>query len=164
MTAPPQATLFSAPPRKRQRKWTGLVAPQPLERDIHVAVADLLELLLPPAFGFCYPAGLVELSPQQAARYVKAGLKTGMPDFMIFYRKVYLLELKRPGGRLSRTQIVKTRHGALREIVGQEERFAQLCKTGCIADLAVCYSVEDVLAQLQRWAIPMRPIAGSVAA
>jgi hypothetical protein len=144
-------------------RWT-LTPFIPTERDIHEAVADLLELLKPPAFGFCYPAGLVELSPQQAARYVRAGLKTGMPDFMIFYRKVYLLELKRPGGRLSQTRIVKTKAGALREIVGQEERFAQLCQTGAVGDLAVCYSVDDVLAQLQRWRIPMKPVAGRIAA
>jgi hypothetical protein len=133
-----------------------LTAPEPSEREIHEAVASALDaLLLPPAFWFCYPAGLVELSPQQMVRYVKAGLKTGMPDILIFYRGVYLVELKRWGGRLSKTRIVKTKHG-LREIVGQEERFRQLRATGAVIDGAICYSVDGVLDQLERWQIPLR--------
>jgi hypothetical protein len=132
-------------------------APEPLERDIHEAVASALDaLLLPPAFWCCYPAGIVELSPRQAARYVRAGLKTGMPDILIFYRGVYLVELKRYGGQLSRTRIVKTRHGALREIVGQKERFAQLRATGAVVDGAICFSVDGVVEQLERWQIPLR--------
>ena len=131
----------------------------PSERDIHIAVAGALNAcLLPPAFWFTYPAGLVELSPQQAARYVRAGLKTGLPDIFILYQGVWLVELKRYGGRLSRTRIVKSKHG-LREIVGQVERFEELCKTGAVRDLAVCYSVDDVLDQCQRWQLPLRRIA-----
>jgi hypothetical protein len=133
--------------------------PVPSETDIHRSVAKALNaLLLPPAFWFTYPAGLVELSPQQASRYVACGLKAGMPDIMIFHRGVYLLELKRPGGRLSRTQIKKSKHG-LREVVGQVERFEELCKTGAVRDLAVCCSVDEVLHQLDKWQLPMRRIA-----
>jgi hypothetical protein len=136
-----------------------LTAFEPSERDVHEAVARALDaILLPPAFWFTYPAGLVELSPQQAARYVKAGLKSGMPDILIFYRGVYLLELKRPNGRLSRTTIKKSKHG-LREVVGQVERFEQLCKTGAVRDLAVCCSVDEVLSQIETWKLPMRRIA-----
>jgi hypothetical protein len=142
-----------------------LTAPEPLERDIHEAVAAALDerggLLMPPAFAICYPAGIVELSPQQAARYVRCGLKTGMPDFLIFYRGVYLIELKRHGGQLSQTRIVKTKHGALREIVGQRERFKQLHDTGAVVDGAICYSVTGVIDALTRWQIPMRRIAGA---
>lgn len=143
-----------------------LAMPEPSERDIHEAVASVLDerrgLLLPPAFAFCYPAGIVELSPQQAARYVRSGLKTGLPDWFVFYRGVYLIELKRHGtGRLSKTRIVKTRHGALREIVGQEERFRQLRDTGAVIDGAICTTVDGVIAQLTRWGIPMRAIAGA---
>jgi hypothetical protein len=136
--------------------------PEPSERDVHEAVASLLDerrgILLPPALAICYPAGIVELSPQQAARYAKCGLKTGMPDFFIFHQGVYLLELKRPNGRLSRTRIVKSKHG-LREVVGQVERFEQLCKTGAVRDLAVCCSVDEVLHQLDKWQLPMGRIA-----
>lgn len=147
----------------KPRRFKLTPGPEPSERDIHEAVADALDerrgILRPPAFAVCYPAGIVELSPQQAARYVKCGLKTGMPDFLIFYQGVYLLELKRPGGQLSQTRIEKNKFGALREIVGQAERFAQLCATGAVRDLAVCYSVDDVLAKLAEWKLPMRRIA-----
>jgi hypothetical protein len=136
-----------------------LTAPELSERDIHKAVASALNaVLLPPAFWCTYPAGLVELSPQQAARYVECGLKSGMPDIFIFYRGVYLLELKRPSGRLSRTRIVKSKHG-LREVTGQVERFEELAKTGAVRDIAVCCSVDDVLRQIEAWKLPMRRIA-----
>jgi hypothetical protein len=134
-----------------------LTMPEPLERDIHEAVASALDaLLLPPAVWMTYPAGLVELSPQQMARYTKAGLKTGMPDIFLFYRGVYLIELKRRGGQLSKSQIVKTKHGALREIVGQKERFEQLRASGAVIDGAICYSVDGVIDTLERWQIPLR--------
>jgi hypothetical protein len=136
-------------------------APEPLEREIHEQVARALEaLLLPPAFWFCYPAGIIQLSAQQAARMVKCGLRTGLPDFMVFYQGVYLIELKRHGGRLSQTRIVKTKHG-LREIVGQRERFKELRDTGAVIDGAICYSVTGVIDALTRWQIPMRRIAGA---
>jgi hypothetical protein len=167
-TTPDQLHLGGAfRPRKlkRQKRWVGLTAPVPLERDIHEAVADLFHerkgILLPPAVGFCYPAGIIELSPQQAARYVRCGLKTGMPDFMVFYNGVYLIELKRRGGQLSQTRIVKTKHGGLREIVGQRERFQELKDTGAVVDGAICYSVNGVIDALTRWQIPMRRIAGA---
>lgn len=139
-------------------KLTG--APELRERDIHEQVAGVLDAcLLDPAFWCCYPAGLVELSAAQAVRYVKCGLKSGMPDIMIWYHGIWLLELKRRGsGQLSRTRIVKTKHG-LREVVGQAERFVQLAKTGAVRDLAVCYSVDDVLAMLALWNIPHKRIA-----
>jgi hypothetical protein len=137
-----------------------LTMPEPLERDIHEAVASVLDerrgLLRPPAFAICYPAGIVELSPQQAARYVACGLKSGMPDWLIFYRGVYLIELKRRGGQLSQTRIVKTKRGALREIVGQRERFKQLYDTGAVIDGAICYSVQGVVDKIAEWGIPLR--------
>jgi hypothetical protein len=162
-TTPDQLHLGGAfEPRKlkRQKRWVGLTSPKPSERDIHEAVAAVLDekrgLLCPPALAVCYPAGIVELSPQQAARYVRCGLKAGMPDWLIFYRGVYLIELKARGGRLSTTRIVRTKHGALREIVGQKERFEQLRATGAVIDGAICYSVDGVVEQLARWEIPLR--------
>lgn len=134
--------------------------PEPSEQEIQAAVADALDaLLLPPAFWCAYPAGVVQLSPQQAAAYSKFGLKTGMPDILIWYNGMWLLELKRPGGRLSTTRIEKNKHGALREIVGQAERFEQLAKTGAVKGIEVCYSVDGVLEQLRAWGIPHRRIA-----
>lgn len=135
-----------------------LTMPEPSELELHEAVARALDaLVLPPAFWFCYPAGHVKLAPAQAARLVKCGLKSGMPDILVFYRGVYLVELKRyRDGRVSQTRIVKTRHGALREIVGQAERFKQLKATGAVIDGAICYSVEGVVEQLAAWGVPLR--------
>lgn len=139
-----------------------LAMPEPSELELHEAVARALDaLVLPPAFWFCYPAGHVKLAPAQAARLVKCGLKSGMPDILIFYRGVYLVELKHHRGRVSQTRIVKTKRGALREIVGQEERFRQLRDTGAVIDGAICTTVDGVIAQLTRWGIPMRAIAGA---
>jgi hypothetical protein len=133
-----------------------LTMPEPLELEIHEAVARALDALVqPPAFAFCYPAGIIQLSPQQAAKMVRCGLKTGLPDFMVFYRGVYLIELKRRGGQLSQTKIVKSKRG-LREIVGQRERFQQLKDTGAVIDGAICYSVDGVVDALERWQIPLR--------
>jgi len=79
-----------------------------------------------------------------------------MPDIFIFYRGVYLIELKAYGGRLSKSRIVKTKTGALREIVGQEERFKQLLETGAVINGAICSTVTGVLEQCRRWELPMR--------
>jgi len=135
-----------------------LTYPDPSEREIHEAVADALEaLLLKPAFWCAYPAGVTRLSPQQAAAHSRFGLKSGMPDIQIWYRGVYLIELKKPGGQLSRTRIVKSpKTGALREVVGQVERFRELRETGAVIDGAICYSVEGVLQKCAAWGIPMK--------
>lgn len=133
--------------------------PELSEREIHEAVASALDaVLLKPAFWCAYPAGVVQLSPQQAAAYSRFGLKTGMPDILIWYQGIWLIELKRPGGQLSQTRIQKSKHG-LREVVGQVDRFPQLCATGAVRNLAVCYTVNEVLATLELWQIPMRRIA-----
>lgn len=134
-----------------------LTAPGPSERDIHEACADALDrLLLPPAFWFTYPAGASVLSAQQAARHIRIGLKRGLPDLWVLYRGVWLIELKRPGGVLSKTRVVRTRRGSPRVLVGQEEVFPLLCATGAVRDIAVCYSVDGLLDQLEAWAIPLR--------
>ena len=134
-----------------------LTPPEPLERDIHEACANALDaLLLPPAMWFTYPAGAAELSPQQMARYSRVGLKRGLPDIWLLYRRVYCVELKRRGGNLSKTYIGRTRRGSPRVYVGQEETFPQLIATGAVEAIAVCTSVNEMLAQCCRWKIPLR--------
>jgi hypothetical protein len=134
-----------------------LTAPEPLERDVHKDCARALDaLLLPPAMWHSYPAGASILSPQQAARHIEIGLKRGMPDLWIFYHGVYCIELKRHGGKLSKTRTVRTRRGSPRLLEGQEEGFVRLLATGAVRDIAVCTTVTDVLAQLDRWQIPHR--------
>jgi len=134
-----------------------LTAPVPLERDIHEACARALDhLLAPPAVWFSYPAGASELSPQQHARHSRIGLKRGLPDIFVLYGRVYCIELKRPGGRLSKTRLGRTARGAPRELLGQEDMFPRLIATAAVAEIAIAHSVEEVLAHLQRWGVPLR--------
>jgi hypothetical protein len=142
-----------APPARPFR----LTPPPEYEQDIHETVARTLDLLLmPPAMWACYPAGGVQLAPHEAARLVRMGLKRGMPDAIIWYHGTYGIELKRRGGKLSKTRIGRTRRGAPRIYVGQEEVFPQLLATGAWTAIEVAHSVEEVLAQLAAWRIPLR--------
>lgn len=148
--------LFAKAPAKRQRKWTGMEGVEPLERDIHAQCADALDKLLgPPAVWFTYPAGAVQLSPQQQARYSRVGLRRGLPDIWIIHYGCYCVELKRKGGRLSKTTIARTKRGSPRYLIGQEEMFPKLLQAG-VKDIAICHSVTELLDQLARWQIPLR--------
>lgn len=134
-----------------------LTSPVPLERDTHIAVARALDaLLLPPAVWFTYPAGASTLSPQQAARHAEIGLKRGLPDIWVIYDGTYCIELKRPGGTLSKTRVVRTKRGGARLVIGQAEMFPKLINAG-VRGIAICRSVDEVLLQLSEWKIPLRP-------
>jgi hypothetical protein len=135
-----------------------LTSLEPLEVDIQETCAAALDrLLLPPAMWFAYPAGVIELNGHQMARLMRHGLKRGLPDVWILANgKVRCIELKRRGGSLSKTRVARTRRGAPRVLVGQEEIFPQLIGTGAVEAIAVCTSVDEVLAQLARWEIPLR--------
>jgi hypothetical protein len=142
--------------RDRSRRFR-LTAPEPLEADIHAACAKALDaLLLPPAMWFTYPAGAAQLSPQQMARYSRVGLKRGLPDIWLLYGGVYCIELKRRNGTLSKTRVARTKRGSPRILAGQADVFPQLIETGAIEAIAICTSVDELLAQLQRWEIPLR--------
>ena len=104
----------------------------------------------------CYPAGAVELTAAQHARYARMGLKRGMPDILIFPRGLWGIEIKRRGGRLSKTRIVRTRRRSPRVLVGQEETFPALIASGEFRDIAIVTSVDEMLAQLTAWGIPLR--------
>jgi hypothetical protein len=131
--------------------------PDPLEKDIHAATAAALDrLLMPPAMWCCYPAGAVKLSAAETARLSRMGLKRGLPDIFVFYYGLWGIELKRHGRKLSKTRIGRTRSGAPRIFVGQEETFPQLMATGAFAAIAVCHNVDEVLRQLSHWGIPLR--------
>jgi hypothetical protein len=127
------------------------------ERDIHEACASALDrLLLPPAMWFCYPAGATQLSPQQMARYSKLGLKRGLPDLWFLYRGVRCIELKRLGGSMSRTTVGRTKSGAPRVWLGQEDVFPALVRSGGVLDIKIAHSVGEMLSVLERWQIPLR--------
>jgi len=126
------------------------------ETDIQASVADALDiLLLPPAFWFAMPMGHMKLAPAQAARLVRIGAKPGLPDVWFLYDgRPYGIELKRKGGKLSKTKQVRTKRGTLRTIEGQVDVFPKLRASG--VTIAVCESVPSVLKQLAEWGIPLR--------
>jgi hypothetical protein len=125
-------------------------------------MADALDkLLLPPAVWACYPAGHLKLSAAEVARLVRLGLKRSFPDILIWYFGCWGLEVKRRGGRLSKTRVVHTRRGTPRILVGQEDMFPKLIASGGFAAIGVMESVDEGLAQVARWGIPLR---GRVAA
>ena len=139
-----------------------LTAPEPSERDIHEACAQALDrLLLPPAMWFAYPAGATPLTPQQVARHTRIGLKRGLPDIWVLHDGIWAIELKRHGGRLSKTRVVRTRRGSPRILDGQEDVFPRLIETGAFNAIAICHSVAEMLAQLRAWHVPLR---GGIAA
>lgn len=133
-----------------------LSAPEPLEFDIHQACGEALDkLLLSPAQWACYPAGGVQLSPQQTARLARLGLKRGWPDLIIVFEGlVFGIELKRRGGRLSKTRVGRTRRGAPRIYEGQEDTFPRLRAAGMT--IGIAHSVDELLAQIRVWGIPLR--------
>jgi hypothetical protein len=134
-----------------------LASVEPLEVDIQGTCAAALDrLLLPPAMWFAYPAGVIELNGPQMARLTRHGLKRGLPDIFILHGRVYCIELKRRGGALSKTRLARTRRGSPRVLLGQEEIFPMLIGTGAVAAIAVCTSVDEMLAQLARWDVPLR--------
>jgi hypothetical protein len=121
-----------------------LTAEQPLERHIHEACAYALDMLLaPPAIWFTYPAGASQLNPQQQARHSRVGLRRGLPDIWVLHGGVYCVELKRPGGQLSKTRIGRTRRGSPRVLIGQTEMFPKLLAAG-VRDIAICHSVDSM--------------------
>jgi len=135
-----------------------LTVPVTPEDDLHEAVAHALDrLLLPPAMWTTFPAGAVPLPPQFAAKLSRLGLKRGWPDVLVLHGRVFGVELKRHGGGLSRTRVVRTRSGAVRVLDGQVDVFPRLVAAGML--IAVCRSVDDVLSALATWQIPLRVAA-----
>jgi hypothetical protein len=152
--ASPQAggDLFPVPAKKPFR----LRNRQPLEAVMHQQLARVLDqYLLRPAEWACYPAGAAHLSPQQQAKYSRMGLKRGWPDVMILYAgRLYGLELKRPGGQLSKSYIGRTKLGTARYYIGQEEMFPRLIEAGMT--IAIVRSLKEALLQIAEWGIPFR--------
>jgi hypothetical protein len=137
-----------------------LVAPVIAEDDLHESVASALDvLLMPPAMWTTFPAGSVPLPPQFATKLSRLGLHRGWPDILILHQRVFGVELKRVGGALSRTRIMRTRSGAVHVLDGQVDVFPRLVAAGMA--IAVCRSVDEVLAALATWQVPLRTSTNS---
>lgn len=86
------------------------------------------------------------------------GLRTGWPDFLIIYRRIHGLELKREGGELSRSRWVRSRRNPERKrwVEGQREVFPRLIAAGMT--IATVQTIEQVRDTLRGWGIPMREV------
>lgn len=130
-----------------------LCVPAVPEQDLHEAVARVLGLeLSSPVEWTTFPAGSVPLPPAYAIKLARMGLHAGWPDILVLHGVLHGIELKRPGGQLSRTRTSRTRRGGLRLVEGQAEVFPRLQAAGM--RLAVCHSCTEVLAALDAWGIP----------
>jgi hypothetical protein len=131
------------------------------ERELQENVVRVLDALIqPPAYFFSAAIGAAKLSPQQAAALSRAGVKRGIPDLIVLAPddhgpRVFGIELKRAKqGYLSRDRIVRTKRGAPRLLEGQQSVFPRLEAAGMT--IAIARSVDEVLATLDRWQIPLR--------
>jgi hypothetical protein len=133
-----------------------LTRPVPPEDDLHLAVAQALDvLLLPPAMWTTFPAGHVPLPPAFAVKLARLGLKPNWPDVLVLHRgTLHGIELKRRGEGLSIARWVRTRRGAPRFVEGQRETFPRLEAAGMT--IAVCETVVAVLDALAAWGVPLR--------
>ncbi len=145
------------PPRRRTAAPFRLTRVVTDEDTLHEAVVKALRVLLPPSVVWnCFPAGNIPLPADAKAKLVRFGLQPGWPDLILAYGGyVRGIELKREGGRLSKTRLVRTPKGRLREVVGQAEVFPKLIDAG-FASISVCTSVDGVLDELARLGIPLR--------
>lgn len=133
-----------------------LSPPEPAEVDLQAAVADALKIMVrPPAMWTPLPIGHVQLTAPQAARLARIGVQRGWPDILVFHVGCYGIELKRRGGKLSKTRTVRTPRGSLRVLEGQEDVFPRLLAAGLV-EIATCDSLHSVLAALETWGIPLR--------
>jgi hypothetical protein len=135
----------------RGYRLTELIPP---EDELHASAARLLDRVLrPPAVWTTFPAGNVPLPPEYAAKLARLGLKRGWPDILILHGHLYGLELKRRGRGLSKTRIGRTRGGAQRLLLGQEDVFPLLEAAGM--RIAVCHDLDEVVDALVAWGVPM---------
>ena len=158
MTAPGGKARRTAAPLLRQ-----VVTP---EDTLHASTVDLLaKLVMEPAEWAAYPAGHIKLDGQQAAKLARMGLKRSWPDFLISHNGMLGIELKTQDGRLSisRWITVRDRRGNIvkRWVEGQREVFPRLVASGGFKHIAVCQSLDEVMAALRAFGVPVR---GQVAA
>ena len=113
------------------------------EADLHKAAADFLKwALLPPAFWTTFPAGWGVMHPATSGRLKGSGLKAGFPDiFVIFNGRITGIELKAPGGVLTKVQ--RDMHMLLR---------------GAGMMTYVCHSIEEIDEVLGKASLPHRSI------
>ena len=110
------------------------------EQQLQRTIAAYLRMMLPPdVFFTAFPAG--GGGKARGAQLKAMGLAPGVPDLMFIHNgKTRWVELKSATGRVSDVQ---------------HETFCRLYTAGC-GNVVVCKSLEDVIATLKSWAIPVR--------
>ena len=111
------------------------------EEDLQKAVVQLLGIALPASAMFWTTPNQRGTRKRWENQLLKAmGVLAGFPDLAILWRsRLYLIELKAPGGALSPAQ--KALH-------------VRLGLAG--AKVWVCFSIEQVIERLELWEIPLR--------
>ena len=118
----------------------------PTENELHVSVANLLDLvLLPPAVYSTFPSGWGKLGGRMAQLLRRSGLKPGMPDIMIF-----------PGnGRCFGIELKAGKNGLTDD---QRDMHTKLKAAGIHA--YTCRSIEAVWDVLHLEHVQTRPLRG----
>lgn len=79
---------------------------QPLERQIHLGIVQMLKLMAKPDVVWMHVANERRCSPREGAFLKQMGVLPGVADFVFvtFPARVSFLEVKRPGGKLTDSQ------------------------------------------------------------
>lgn len=119
---------------------------EPSEGQLHTTVAQFLDwALMPPALYTTFPSGWGVLARSTAGRLKGAGLKSGMPDILVFHDgRCYGVELKAWNGKISEAQ--KDMHNKLRA-------------AGTV--VFVCASLDEVIWAMERVGVPLRRTKGA---
>lgn len=119
-----------------------LTNPGMSEATLHRSVAHMLDwLLLPPAFYTTFPAGWGVLPRATAGQLQACGMKSGMPDILLFdVGRVIGIELKVGANKATSSQV----------------KMAEKLKAVGI-EVHICRSLDDVLDILSQRAVATRP-------
>jgi hypothetical protein len=125
---------------------TRVIRPRDLnaEARIQAAIVEWVRLAAPSALIFSIPNGGLRSRPE-AARMRWTGLLAGAPDLIVIAAsgRAHFLEVKAPGGSLSRDQ---------------RDVHATLTALGC--QPAIVRSIDDARRALRHWGIPTREAVG----
>lgn len=109
------------------------------EAGIQQAVFDLLDKAGKKGIIYLHipNGGVHQATDVQRMRNKRLGVRKGAPDVLLFYRKeLYVLELKRPDGRLSKAQ---------------DEMLTRFCLQGAYAQVA--YGIDQAIDILSAWGL-----------
>ncbi len=90
----------------RKQRWPTPCSAQPSELQVHLTVVSYLRHCAAHGAWWFHPANGELRDARTAAKLKSMGVKAGTPDLLLLHQgRLFALELKRPGGRLSPAQI-----------------------------------------------------------